>query len=129
MSNAQGPIGALVSTPAPTPHLPLLDAAAGTDDESLIEQSRGLLNLPLGSRDRLATYLLGSGFLVAAVALGPAAAAPPVASPATVAFLVAAYAAVSRIDFEIGTGSAVPTELTLVPMFFLIPVQIVPLCV
>src|SRR5207245_3386429 len=35
----------------------------------------------------------------------------------------------SRIDFEIGTGSAVPTQLVLVPMLALLPVQHVPLCV
>jgi hypothetical protein len=43
--------------------------------------------------------------------------------------LVAAYAAAFRLDFEIGTGSAVPTELILVPILFLLPVGVVPLAV
>src|SRR6187549_128870 len=40
-------------------------------------------------------------------------------------FLAAAF----RLDFEIGTGSAVPTELILVPMLFVLPVGLVPLAV
>ena len=43
--------------------------------------------------------------------------------------LVAAYAAAFRLDFEIGTGSAVPTELILVPMLFVLPVGMVPFAV
>jgi HD-GYP domain-containing protein (c-di-GMP phosphodiesterase class II) len=46
-----------------------------------------------------------------------------------VAVLVLAYAAAFRLDFEIGTGSAVPTELILVPMLFVLPVGYVPLAV
>jgi HD-GYP domain-containing protein (c-di-GMP phosphodiesterase class II) len=42
---------------------------------------------------------------------------------------VVSYALASRIDFEIGTGSAVPTQLVLIPMLALLPVQYVPLCV
>ena len=45
------------------------------------------------------------------------------------AVLVLAYAAAFRLDFEIGTGSAVPTELILVPMLFVLPVGLVPLAV
>ena len=39
------------------------------------------------------------------------------------------YAVVSRIEFEIGTGSAVPTQLVLVPMLFVLPAGDVPLTV
>ncbi len=39
---------------------------------------------------------------------------------------VALYAAVSRVEFEIGTGSAIPTQLVLVPMLFALPVGLVP---
>ena len=42
---------------------------------------------------------------------------------------VVSYALASRIDFEIGTGSAVPTQLVLIPMLALLPVPDVPLCV
>jgi len=47
----------------------------------------------------------------------------------TIALFVVLYAVASRIDFEIGTGSTVPTQLVLVPMLVLLPVQLVPLCV
>ena len=39
---------------------------------------------------------------------------------------VAAYAFVSRIEFEVGTGAAIPTEVVLVPMLFALPVGVVP---
>jgi HD-GYP domain-containing protein (c-di-GMP phosphodiesterase class II) len=41
-------------------------------------------------------------------------------------FLVVLYAAVSRVQFEIGTGAAIPTELVLVPMLFAVPIGMVP---
>ena len=45
------------------------------------------------------------------------------------ALFVALYAAVSRVEFEVGTGSAIPTQLILVPMLFALPVGAVPLAV
>jgi HD-GYP domain-containing protein (c-di-GMP phosphodiesterase class II) len=50
-------------------------------------------------------------------------------SALTVALLLGAYAVASRIDFEVGAGSAVPTELVLVPMLFLLPASAVPAAV
>jgi putative nucleotidyltransferase with HDIG domain len=47
----------------------------------------------------------------------------------TVALLLGAYALAFRLDFEISSGSAVPTQLILVPMLFLLPVGTVPLAV
>ena len=48
---------------------------------------------------------------------------------ALVGLFVVLYAAVSRVEFEIGAGSAIPTELVLVPMLFALPLGIVPVCV
>jgi HD-GYP domain-containing protein (c-di-GMP phosphodiesterase class II) len=45
------------------------------------------------------------------------------------AFFAAFYAAVSRVEFEIGNGSAIPTQLVLVPMLFALPIGAVPLAV
>ena len=42
---------------------------------------------------------------------------------------VAAYGTAFRLDFEIGTGSAVPTELIFVPMLFVLPLGLVPIAV
>jgi HD-GYP domain-containing protein (c-di-GMP phosphodiesterase class II) len=36
------------------------------------------------------------------------------------------YAVISRVEFEIGIGSAVPTQLVLVPMLFALPIGAVP---
>ena len=47
----------------------------------------------------------------------------------TFAFFAVLYAAVSRVEFEIGNGSAIPTELVLVPMLFALPIGAVPLAV
>jgi HD-GYP domain-containing protein (c-di-GMP phosphodiesterase class II) len=43
--------------------------------------------------------------------------------------IVLAYALASRVEFEIGGGSAVPTQLVFVPMLFLLPPNLVPLFV
>jgi putative nucleotidyltransferase with HDIG domain len=50
-------------------------------------------------------------------------------SPWRLALYIALYAAVSRVEFEIGTGSAIPTELVLVPMLFALPLRLVPMAV
>ncbi len=44
----------------------------------------------------------------------------------TTVLFVVLYAVVTRIEFEIGTGAAVPTELLLVPMLFELPLGLVP---
>jgi HD-GYP domain-containing protein (c-di-GMP phosphodiesterase class II) len=45
------------------------------------------------------------------------------------ALFVGLYTAVSRVEFEVGIGSAIPTQLVLVPMLFALPVGAVPLAV
>jgi hypothetical protein len=50
--------------------------------------------------------------------------------PALVApLLVLAFALAARVEFEVGQGSAVPTQLVLVPMLFVLPLGLVPACV
>src|SRR5205814_4766448 len=49
--------------------------------------------------------------------------------PFAVLVLIGAYAAAFRLDFEIASGSAVPTQLILVPMLFVLPAGAVPLAV
>lgn len=46
-----------------------------------------------------------------------------------VALLFVAYGLASRVEFEIGTGSAIPAQLVFVPMLFALPPGVVPLCV
>jgi HD-GYP domain-containing protein (c-di-GMP phosphodiesterase class II) len=121
-------MAASVATGTPLPESGALRRAeVGAD--ALIEQSRELAAKPLGDRDRLSSLLLGGSFLAVSVALAVLAHSSRQAGFSTLVVFVASYAFASRIDFEIGTGSAVPTQLVLVPMLALLPVQFVPLCV
>jgi diguanylate cyclase (GGDEF)-like protein len=49
--------------------------------------------------------------------------------PAVAAALIVSLALASRVRLYIGAGSAVPTQLVLVPMLFLLPAATVPACV
>ena len=66
--------------------------------------------------------LVGTGALAAAVFLDQG----PAFSLWRVAFFAALYALVSRVEFEVGSGAAIPTQLVLVPMLFALPLGVVP---
>jgi HD-GYP domain-containing protein (c-di-GMP phosphodiesterase class II) len=118
-----------VASGSPLPEAGALRSGADVDGDSFIEQSRELAVKPLGDRDRLASLLLGGTFLAAALGLALLVESSRSAEAWTVLLFVGSYALASRIDFEIGTGYAVPTQLVLVPMLVLLPVTYVPLCV
>jgi HD-GYP domain-containing protein (c-di-GMP phosphodiesterase class II) len=122
-------MAASVATGSSLPESALLQGGADLDADALIEQSRHLAAAPLGDRDRLASLLLAVPFLVVSVALALLAHSSRQAGLGTFVVFISSYALASRIDFEIGTGSAVPTQLVLIPMLALLPVQAVPLCV
>ena len=65
-------------------------------------------------------------FLVSALGTAVLLHAGPHATWPAPLLYVALYALVSRVQFEIGTGAAIPTQLVLVPMLFAIPVGLVP---
>jgi HD-GYP domain-containing protein (c-di-GMP phosphodiesterase class II) len=50
----------------------------------------------------------------------------PSFSIARLVFFVVLYAVVSRVEFEIGSGLAIPTQMVLVPMMFALPIGLVP---
>src|SRR5919198_4575209 len=104
-------------------------AAVDFDGDLLIEQSRELAGSHLRGRDGLASLALALGFAAAATVLVVVSHSTRPLAATTLALFVISYAIASRIDFEIGTGSAVPTQLVLVPMLALLPVQYVPFCV
>jgi putative nucleotidyltransferase with HDIG domain len=107
----------------------LLDAAPDAIQEDLVQDRRGRLDQGLTGRERLHGWSFGLGLLAFAAAL-PLVADP--ARPLSWAALVAVglvYVVSTGIEFEVGSGSAVPAELALVPALFLLPATMVPLTV
>jgi diguanylate cyclase (GGDEF)-like protein len=98
-------------------------------DETLVEEARARVKTRLSGRDRWTSIGLGGAFLVTAVAMAALLPSHRPLSVAAAALLVALYAVASRVEFELGPGSAIPTQLVLVPMLFLLPVSAVPLFV
>jgi HD-GYP domain-containing protein (c-di-GMP phosphodiesterase class II) len=116
----------MVSTAATTPAAPI---GLDPEEQRVIEERRARRLQRLARRELVSIAVLAGGFLVAAastVAYFPSERSP--ALPA-VAVLILAYAAAFRLDFEVGNGSAVPTELIFVPMLFVLPVGWVPFAV
>jgi HD-GYP domain-containing protein (c-di-GMP phosphodiesterase class II) len=109
-------------------------AAAGHDSldpqaQRVIEEQRARRLRRLGDREWRSLAVSAALFLVVASALAiwlPSDRSP---EPVAVLMLVVAYALAFRLDFEVGTGSAVPTQLVLVPMLFVLSTGSVPLAV
>jgi diguanylate cyclase (GGDEF)-like protein len=104
-------------------------AAPAPADEVLLTQARARAKTRLGGRERWISLLFGGGFVAAAVSLAVLLPWQVSPRPLTAVLLVLALAAVSRVEFAVGTGSAVPTQLVLVPMLLLLPRPLVPLLV
>jgi putative nucleotidyltransferase with HDIG domain len=113
-----------MATAAGTPSL-----ALDPDAQRVIEERRARRLSRLATRDRT-MLILSLGFFLA-VAGSLAVLLPSHRSPsaATVALLLIAYGVTFHLDFEVGSGSAVPTQLILVPMLFVLPTGTVPLAV
>jgi diguanylate cyclase (GGDEF)-like protein len=94
-----------------------------------LAEARSRARRGLSGRERWTSLALGGGFLATATSMATLLRWEGPLRPATAILLVLALALVSRIEFEIGTGSAVPTQLVLVPMLFLLPSPVVPLLV
>ena len=84
---------------------------------------------PLAARERFASMVLASGFVLAAGATLLFVPWEPDADPLLIAGLVVLYAVVSRIEFEFGNGSTNPEQLVFVPLLFLAPLALVPVLV
>ena len=98
-------------------------------ENAAIEARRVRVVGRLGGRDRWATLSIGAAFLVASGSFSLAHESARSPSLLLVAALVAAYAILFHVEFEIGSGHAVPTQLVLVPMLFLLPLDSVPFAV
>jgi diguanylate cyclase (GGDEF)-like protein len=100
------------------------------DVDPLLEESRNRPSSPLTRHEWLAASLSAGGYVIAAVAMlvGFGVGLSDIRLPVA-AFFIVAYTIVSRVEFEIGTGAAVPTEIVLVPMLFVLPPAVVPVAV
>ena len=112
----------MVSTPST-----YLDPA----QQALIEASRERAEGGSRLRDRVwlthsvsaVAYLTVAGVFAAGL---PTHRAVPLAA---LALLIVGYAIATRIQFEVGSGVVIPTELAFAPMLFVLPARDVPLAV
>jgi HD-GYP domain-containing protein (c-di-GMP phosphodiesterase class II) len=99
------------------------------ESERLIVETRDRIRRGLPARDRLISSLLALGFLAASVAFLLSTHSNRDPSAVTIALCVALVGLLSRVGFGIGVGFAIPVQLVFVPMLFVLPLGVVPLCV
>ena len=104
-------------------------AAQRTDLDELVGESREHVTERLLGRDRSTTIIGALAFLAVALPLAVFPDGGLAPSAGVVLLLILAYALVSRVEFEIGNGSAIPTQLVFVPMLFVLPSGMVPIAV
>jgi diguanylate cyclase (GGDEF)-like protein len=76
-----------------------------------------------------AALLTATTFLLAASAFAALGVSHRGLSAGPAAFLICGFALLTQLELETGSGSAVPTQLVFVPMLFVLPLPLVPLCV
>ncbi len=107
----------------------MLESDPDPIQESLVQHRRDRLTQPLDARERRQAWPFALGVLVIAPTL-PLVVSSHRQVPWLALIAIGLLFVVSaRIEFEVGSGSAVPAELALVPALFLLPATIVPLTV
>ena len=97
--------------------------------EELVGEAREREPEPFQPHERLIVGAAALGLVLATAALSAILPADRPAAAWIVVVLTLLFAVSSRVEFEIGRIHAVPTQLVLVPMFFLAPLSVVPLLV
>jgi HD-GYP domain-containing protein (c-di-GMP phosphodiesterase class II) len=97
--------------------------------ERLIVETRERIRFGLLPRDRVVSFALAAGFIAASLAFVATTHTTRHPGVLTVLLYTALYGLLSRITFEVGVGYAIPIQLVLVPMLFVLPLPWVPLCV
>jgi HD-GYP domain-containing protein (c-di-GMP phosphodiesterase class II) len=110
-------------------HARLFSADPDAAEGRWIAEMRERRSQGLGARDRQFSLAAVMGFVVFAVLSAIYIGSYRSASPFVILTIIGAYALAASVEFEVGAGSAVPTELVLVPMLFLVPLGLVPACV
>jgi len=95
----------------------------------LLREGREALTQPPSAAQLRAEVLVGGGLLLAAVALAAGGADRVDWRIGPLVVLLLAYAAATRVTFELGQGETDASLLVLVPMLFLLPTPAVPLLV
>lgn len=103
-----------------------IPTSAAADVEELTLAARANRAASVKARP-FAAWVMATGFLLVAVPLAALTESSRSVSLPLLALLVVSYAAASLVEFEVGAGSAVPTQLLLIPMLFLLPTAWVPL--
>jgi HD-GYP domain-containing protein (c-di-GMP phosphodiesterase class II) len=104
----------------------MTSAAAELSDELVREARARLARRGLEAHARR-VFAVGGAFAFAGiVATTVFVHGGPAFSVYQAALFAVVYALVCRVTFEIGTGSAIPTQLVLVPMLFALPIGAVP---
>jgi diguanylate cyclase (GGDEF)-like protein len=97
--------------------------------ERLLQRWRPYDARNLTRRELRIEVLAALSVLVVAVAMPLLGDSGRAFDPAVALALIAGHAIASRVHLYLGAGSAVPTQLVLVPMLFLLPPETVPACV
>jgi hypothetical protein len=100
-----------------------------TDDGRQVERSRAGMGRPPQRREVMATVAVAAAFTLAVAAIAVWAPDRGGHSAVTAVLLVLCYAAVARVQFEVGAGVAVPTQLVFIPMLFLAAPALIPILV
>jgi putative nucleotidyltransferase with HDIG domain len=98
-------------------------------DDQMVEYARERANRPLAGRELLSESLVGGAFLAAAVTMALFMDAQTSFSVTALLAVLIAYTLAYHVDFEVGDGYAVPTELIFVAALFVLPATLVPLVV
>jgi HD-GYP domain-containing protein (c-di-GMP phosphodiesterase class II) len=104
----------------------MTSAAAELSDELVRDARARYEGDRLANRARIVFAAGGLVVTLAVVATALLLHGGPAFSVPRVVLFAVLYAVVSRVEFEIGSGSAIPTQLVLVPMLFALPIGAVP---
>jgi HD-GYP domain-containing protein (c-di-GMP phosphodiesterase class II) len=95
--------------------------------QRLLSQFRPGLAERMPTPELRAEAIVALAFLAAALPLAALAPRAGSRSPAILLLFVALYAVMTRIEFDVGSGYGVPTQLVVVPMLYAVPTGWVPL--
>jgi putative nucleotidyltransferase with HDIG domain len=97
--------------------------------EELLGNASGRAAAPLPRRELCAELACGALLLAAVAALALLAPSDRALEPIAALGLIAVFAVAQQVQFEVGIGYTVPTQLVLMPMLILAPPALVPLLV